>query len=96
VLYFHRLKHGPLHACHVLEPWIVEWTTNELDKKANHVISQGCIVNNERKQKKRRKQTPNEAVIEKGRSKRPCRDADQSPNTEGSTTSQPINKESDK
>ncbi|XLS84928.1 hypothetical protein HN51_035094 [Arachis hypogaea] len=40
VLYFHRLKHGPLHACRVPEPWIVEWTTNELDKKASHVISQ--------------------------------------------------------
>ncbi|QHO31005.1 uncharacterized protein DS421_8g237860 [Arachis hypogaea] len=39
VLYFHRLKHGPLHACRVPEPWIVEWTTNELDKKADHVIS---------------------------------------------------------
>ncbi|QHO28363.1 uncharacterized protein DS421_7g215990 [Arachis hypogaea] len=51
-LYFHHLKHGPLHACRVPEPWIVEWTTNELDKKADHVISQGCIVNNARKQKK--------------------------------------------
>ncbi|QHO50468.1 uncharacterized protein DS421_1g22760 [Arachis hypogaea] len=35
-----RLKHGPLHACRVPEPWIVEWTTNELDKKADYVISQ--------------------------------------------------------
>ncbi|RYQ92890.1 hypothetical protein Ahy_B09g099132 [Arachis hypogaea] len=40
VLYFHRLKHDPLHACRVPEPWIVEWTTNKLDKKADHVISQ--------------------------------------------------------
>ncbi|QHN86979.1 uncharacterized protein DS421_16g550990 [Arachis hypogaea] len=40
VLYYHRLKHGPLHACRVPETWIVEWTTNELDKKADHVISQ--------------------------------------------------------
>ncbi|XLR54494.1 hypothetical protein S83_005166, partial [Arachis hypogaea] len=34
------LKHGPLHACGVPELWIVEWTTNELDKKADYVISQ--------------------------------------------------------
>ncbi|XLT77204.1 hypothetical protein HN873_033478, partial [Arachis hypogaea] len=56
----------------------------------------GCIVNNERKQKKRRKQTPNEAVVEKGRSKRPRRDADHSPTSKSRTTSQPIYKESDK
>ncbi|QHN87045.1 uncharacterized protein DS421_16g551580 [Arachis hypogaea] len=50
-----RLKHGLLHACQVPEPWIVEWTTNELDKKADHVISQGCIVKNARKGKKNRR-----------------------------------------
>ncbi|XLS84935.1 hypothetical protein HN51_035101, partial [Arachis hypogaea] len=92
-----RLKHGPLHACYVPEPWIVEWTTNELDKKANHVISQGCIVNNARKQKKKKKkQTPSETVNEKGRSKRPRKDADQSPSIQRRTTSQPSYKDSDK
>ncbi|XLS44134.1 hypothetical protein HN51_000999, partial [Arachis hypogaea] len=40
LLYFQRLKHGPLHACQAPEPWIDEWTTNELDKKADYVISQ--------------------------------------------------------
>ncbi|RYR10777.1 hypothetical protein Ahy_B05g079258 [Arachis hypogaea] len=40
VLYFQCLKHGPLHACQSREPWIAEWTAYELDKKANHVISQ--------------------------------------------------------
>ncbi|QHO00077.1 uncharacterized protein DS421_13g403340 [Arachis hypogaea] len=97
VLHFQRLKHGPLHACYVPEPWIVEWTTNELDKKANHVISQGCIVNNARKQKKKKKkQTPSETVNEKGRSKRPRKDADQSPSIQRRTTSQPSYKDSDK
>ncbi|RYR11089.1 hypothetical protein Ahy_B05g079570 [Arachis hypogaea] len=49
VLYFHRLKHGPLHACRVPEPWIVEWITNELDQKANYVISQESKTGTRRK-----------------------------------------------
>ncbi|XLU63756.1 hypothetical protein S245_022965, partial [Arachis hypogaea] len=61
VLYFHRLKHGLLHACRVPEPWIVEWTTNELDKKADYVISQGCIVNNARNRRKKNKHSSSEA-----------------------------------
>ncbi|RYQ98791.1 hypothetical protein Ahy_B07g086589 [Arachis hypogaea] len=89
VLYFHQLKHGPLHACRVPEPWIVEWITNELDKKADHVISQGCIVNNARNQRKKKKQSSSEAVNERGRCKRTRKDTDQSPSTQGKTTPHP-------
>ncbi|XLU56304.1 hypothetical protein S245_050952, partial [Arachis hypogaea] len=63
VLYFHRLKHGPLHACRVPEPWIVEWITNELDQKANYVISQGCIVNNARNRRRKNKHSSSEAGV---------------------------------
>ncbi|XLU27934.1 hypothetical protein S245_064000, partial [Arachis hypogaea] len=49
VLYFQRLKHGRLHACQAPEPWIDEWTANELDKKADHVISQECRPGTRRK-----------------------------------------------
>ncbi|XLS98622.1 hypothetical protein HN51_041357, partial [Arachis hypogaea] len=97
VLYFQRLKHGPLRACQVPEPWIVEWTTNELDKKADHVISQGCIVNNAKKEiKKKKKQSSSKAINEKERCKKPLKDPDQSPSTQGKTTSQPSYKEANK
>ncbi|QHO13670.1 uncharacterized protein DS421_15g517500 [Arachis hypogaea] len=86
VLYFHRLKHGPLHACRVPEPWIVEWTNDELDKKADHVISQGCIVNNARNRRKKKKHSSSEVVNERGQCKRARKDIDQSPSTQGKTT----------
>ncbi|XLU94325.1 hypothetical protein S245_008677, partial [Arachis hypogaea] len=66
VLYFQRLKHGPLHACQVPKSWIVEWTTNELDKKADYVISQGCIVKNARNKRKQKKQCSSKVVNEGG------------------------------
>ncbi|XLS78083.1 hypothetical protein HN51_062308, partial [Arachis hypogaea] len=91
-----RLRHGPLHACQVPEPWIVEWTTNELDKKADHVISQGCIVNNARKKRKQKKHSSSKAVNEKGRCKRPRKDPDQSPSTQGTTTPHLSYKEAEK
>ncbi|QHO57304.1 hypothetical protein HN51_011916 [Arachis hypogaea] len=61
-----RLKHGPLHACQVPKSWIVEWTTNELDKKADYVISQGCIVKNARNKRKQKKQCSSKVVNEGG------------------------------
>ncbi|XLS45413.1 hypothetical protein HN51_002279 [Arachis hypogaea] len=67
-----RLKHGPLHACRVPEPWIVEWTTNELDKKADYVISQGCIVTNVRTKRKQKKQCSSKAVNDGGGVKGPA------------------------
>ncbi|QHO39232.1 uncharacterized protein DS421_4g127310 [Arachis hypogaea] len=94
VLYFQRLKHGPLHACRVPEPWIVEWTTNELDKKADYVISQGCVVNNSMKRHK--KQPSSKVVNKKGGCKRPSKDTEQFPSNEGKTTSQPRYNETDK
>ncbi|RYR04789.1 hypothetical protein Ahy_B06g084564 [Arachis hypogaea] len=116
VLYFQRLKHGPLRACQVPEPWIVEWTTNELDKKADHLNTnaiggsrffsslccpmlntQGCIVNNAKKEiKKKKKQSSSKAINEKERCKKPLKDPDQSPSTQGKTTSQPSYKEANK
>ncbi|XLU73849.1 hypothetical protein S245_032902 [Arachis hypogaea] len=91
-----RLKHGLLHECRVLEPWNVEWTTNELDKKADHVISQGCIVNDARKKRKQKKHSSSKAVNEKGRCKRPRKDPDQSPPTKEKTTPHPNYKEAQK
>ncbi|XLS48424.1 hypothetical protein HN51_022782 [Arachis hypogaea] len=66
------LKHGPLHACGVPELWIVEWTTNELDKKADYVISQGCIVKHGRNKRKQKKQCSSKAVNEGGGVKGPA------------------------
>ncbi|QHN92433.1 uncharacterized protein DS421_17g583700 [Arachis hypogaea] len=80
----------------VAEPWIDEWTANELDKKAEHVISQGCIVDNARKAKKQKKESSSKAVNEKGRYKRSRKDSDQSPSTQGKTTSQESYKDADK
>ncbi|QHO06996.1 uncharacterized protein DS421_14g459760 [Arachis hypogaea] len=90
VLYFQRLKHGPLHACQAPEPWIDEWIANELDKKADHVISQGCIVDNARKRKKQKKASNSKAVNEKARCKRPRKDSDQAPSIQGKTTSHSV------
>ncbi|QHO16595.1 hypothetical protein HN51_032284 [Arachis hypogaea] len=96
VLYFHRLKHGPLHACRVPEPWIVEWTTNELDMKADYVISQGCIINNARNRRKKNKHSSSESVNERGRCKRTRTDTDQSPSTQGKTSPHPSYKKAKK
>ncbi|RYQ85009.1 hypothetical protein Ahy_B10g104497 isoform B [Arachis hypogaea] len=96
VLYFHRLKHGPLHACRVPEPWIVEWTTNELDMKADYVISQGCIINNARNRRKKNKHCSSESVNERGRCKRTRTDTNQSPSTQGKTSPHPSYKKAKK
>ncbi|QHN82588.1 uncharacterized protein DS421_20g697160 [Arachis hypogaea] len=93
VLYFHRLKHGPLDACRVPESWIMEWTTNELDKKADHVISQSTMQGTG---KKKKKQSSSEAVNERGRCKRTRKDTDQSPSTQGATTPHPSYKKAKK
>ncbi|RYR35328.1 hypothetical protein Ahy_A10g050492 [Arachis hypogaea] len=96
VLYFQRLKHGPLHACRVPEPWIVEWTTNELDKKADYVISQGCIITNVRTKRKQRKQCSSKAVNEGERCKRTRNDTDESPSTKGKTSPHPTYRNTEK
>ncbi|XLU73614.1 hypothetical protein S245_032667, partial [Arachis hypogaea] len=91
-----RLKHGPLHACRVPEPWIVEWTTNELDKKADYVISQGCIITNVRTKRKQRKQCSSKAVNEGERCKRTRNDTDESPSTKGKTSPHPTYRNAEK
>ncbi|RYR09812.1 hypothetical protein Ahy_B05g078224 [Arachis hypogaea] len=88
VLYFQRLKHGPLYACQARESWIDEWTAIELDKKANHVISQGCIVDKARKEKKTKKAASSKEENEQARCKRPRKDSDQAPFTRCRTTLQ--------
>ncbi|RYR78458.1 hypothetical protein Ahy_A01g003274 [Arachis hypogaea] len=91
-----RLKHGPLHACRVSEPWIVEWTANELDKKTDYVISQGCIVTNVRTKRKQRKQCSSKAVNEGKRCKRTRNDTDESPSTKGKTSPHPTYRNAEK
>ncbi|RYQ86006.1 hypothetical protein Ahy_B10g105658 [Arachis hypogaea] len=61
-----------------------------------HVRVTGLRSQQCKETEKNRKQTTSEAVNEKGRSKRPRKDADQLPSIKGSTKSQPSYKESDK
>ncbi|QHO33762.1 uncharacterized protein DS421_9g261070 [Arachis hypogaea] len=42
LLYFQRLRHGPLERCQEPEPWLTAWTPSELEKKANNVIDEEC------------------------------------------------------
>ncbi|QHO30609.1 uncharacterized protein DS421_8g234730 [Arachis hypogaea] len=88
VLYFQCLNHGPLHACQAPEPWIDEWTANELDKKADHVISQGCIVDKAKKGKKKKKAASSKVENKKARCKRHSKDSDQALSTRCRTTLQ--------
>ncbi|QHO05730.1 uncharacterized protein DS421_14g448590 [Arachis hypogaea] len=40
LLYFQRLRHGPLERCREPEPWLTTWTASELEKKATNVIDE--------------------------------------------------------
>ncbi|QHO06915.1 uncharacterized protein DS421_14g459030 [Arachis hypogaea] len=42
LLYFQRLRHGPLERCQETEPWLTAWTASELEKKATNVIDEEC------------------------------------------------------
>ncbi|QHO28485.1 uncharacterized protein DS421_7g217100 [Arachis hypogaea] len=44
LLYFQRLRHGPLERCREPEPRLTAWTTSELEKKASNVIDKEASV----------------------------------------------------
>ncbi|QHO35375.1 uncharacterized protein DS421_9g274920 [Arachis hypogaea] len=43
VLYFQWLKHGQLDNGHELEPWLIAWTAEKLEKKATYILFEDTI-----------------------------------------------------